>query len=225
MIARGWARSHINRQTNRVKRMFRWAVANELLAVPAYQALTTVSGLRKGRTTAKEKSPVAPVLDEVVDKTIKQLHPTVAAMVRLQRLTGMRPQEVVGMRAIDIDMSDPSCWVCRPDRHKTEHHDRDRVVFLGPKAQAVLRPFLTLMISDFLFSPQRSEAARNATKRAQRKTPLWPSHKARLARKRVAQPKRPARERYSVASYRRAIAPLATWLFCIRRSRRSPRKS
>jgi integrase len=127
-------------------------------------------------------------------------------MVRLQHLTGVRPQEVVGMRAIDIDMSDPSCWLCRPGRHKNEHHDRDRIVFLGPKAQAVLRPFLKLVISGFLFSPRRSEAARNATKRAQRKTPLWPSHQARLARKPVASPKRPLRERYSVASYRRAIA-------------------
>ncbi len=206
MIGLGWARGYINRQIDRVKRMFSWAVANELLAVSVYQALTTVPGLRKGRTAAKEKPPVAPVPDETVDKTMEQLRPTVAAMVHLHRLTGMRPQEVVGMRAIDIDMSDPSCWLYRPGRHKTEHHARDRIIFLGPKAQAVLRPFLNLMISGFLFSPRRSEAARNAAKRTQRKTPLWPSHQARQAQERNASPKRPPRECYNVASYRRAIA-------------------
>jgi hypothetical protein len=48
------------------------------------------------------------------------------------------------MRSIDIDTSDPSSWVYRPGRHKTEHHERDRYIFLGPKAQVVLRPFLKL---------------------------------------------------------------------------------
>jgi len=58
-------------------------------------------------------------------------------MVRLQRLTGMRPQEVVELRSSDIDMRDPSCWAYRPYRHKGEHHEKDRTVFIGPKAQEV----------------------------------------------------------------------------------------
>ena len=53
-------------------------------------------------------------------------------MVRLQRLTGMRPGEVVLMRAVDIDMGDPACWAYRPARHKGQHRGRERVVFLGP---------------------------------------------------------------------------------------------
>ena len=35
-------------------------------------------------------------------------------MVRLQRLTGMRPQEVILMRGADIDRSDAECWAYRP---------------------------------------------------------------------------------------------------------------
>lgn len=27
---------------------------------------------------------------------------------------------------------------CEPDSHKVEHHDRDRVIFIGPQAQDVL---------------------------------------------------------------------------------------
>jgi integrase len=206
MIGLGWARSHINRQINRVKRMFSWAVANELLPISVYQALTTVPGLRKGRTAAREAPPAGPVADEIVDRTVEYLPPTVAAMVRLQCLTGMRPQEVVGMRSIDIDMSDPSCWVYRPGRHKTEHHGRDRHIFLGPKAQEVVSVFLSLEISMHLFSPKRSEALRRSENRARRKTPLWPSHETHQLRKRKAEPKRPPRDFYSVPSYRRAIA-------------------
>jgi integrase len=205
MIGMGWARTYINRQINRVKRMFGWAVANELLPVTVYQALTTVPGLRKSRTNAKEKPPVGPVSDDVIGKTLDHLPPVVAAMVRVQRLTGARPQEVVELRAVDIDMSDPSCWVYRPGRHKGEHHDRERIIFIGPRAIEVLKPFLTLDISAHLFSPKESVARRNARRRSERKTPLWGSHRRHQAQKRKAQPKRPPQDCYTVASYRRAI--------------------
>lgn len=39
-----WCRKHINRQVSRLTRMFKWAVANELVGPSVYQALTTVAG-------------------------------------------------------------------------------------------------------------------------------------------------------------------------------------
>ena len=62
-------------------------------------------------------------------------------MVDLQRITGMRPEEVCIMRTGDIDRSG-SIWVYRPGSHKTEHHGHDRKVYLGPKAQEILRDWL-----------------------------------------------------------------------------------
>jgi integrase len=205
MIAKGWARTYINRQVNRVRRMFAWAVSCELLPVTIHQALVTVPGLRNGRSAAKEKPRVTSVPDDVVDKTLEHLLPTVAAMVRLQRLSGMRPQEVVRLRAVDIDMTDPACWTYRPDRHKTEHHDRERVIFLGPLAQAILRPLLALELSGNLFSPKRTVAERSIRRRSKRTTPLWESHVAHQAGKRKGQPKRPPGGAYSTGSYRKAI--------------------
>jgi len=38
---------------------------------------------------------------------------------------------------MDLDRSS-EVWCCRPATHKTEHHGRERVVFIGPKGQAVL---------------------------------------------------------------------------------------
>jgi integrase len=205
MIARGWSRKSINRQAIRIRAMFKWAASREMLPAAIHQALQTVEGLRKGRSTAKERPPVLPVADEVVAKTLAHLSPTVAAMVRLQRLTGMRPQEVVALRSLDIDMSDPSCWVYKPGRHKGEHHERDRIVFIGPKAQEVLRPFLSLSISGFLFSPDCSEAERNARRRAERKTPLYESHVEHQARKRKGRARRPLGDHYTGGTYRQAI--------------------
>jgi integrase len=62
-------------------------------------------------------------------------------MVRLQLLSGMRTCEVLVMRDADIDTTG-DVWVYRPHRHKNRNRGKERVVFLGPQAQEVLRPWL-----------------------------------------------------------------------------------
>jgi integrase len=131
-------------------------------------------------------------------------------MIEVQRLCGGRPQDIVLLRAIDIDMTG-DIWEYRPQRYKTEHHndggadDRERIVFLGPKAQVLLKPYLTLNLTDYLFSPKRSEAQRNARKREGRKSKRWPSHVRLQEWKRARRKRALLRDRYDVASYRRAI--------------------
>jgi integrase len=204
MVDRGWSRGYVNCQLSRVKRMFKWAVSRELIPVTIYQAILTVSGLRKGRTTARETSPVRPVIDEIVERTLAHLSPVVRAMVQIQRLTGMRPEEVTRMRALDIkDGCAP--WEYRPGSHKTEHHGKEAVYFLGPRAQEILGPFLSTDLSGFVFSPKRAVEDWKAIRRAARKSKLWPSHLAHLARKRITKPERTPGDHYSTCSYRRAI--------------------
>jgi integrase len=202
MIEAGRCRSLINKDVCRVRSMFRWAVEHELMPLAVYQTLMTVAGLRVGRSEAREKPPVGPVPDEVVEQTLPFLTPTVAAMVQIQRLTGMRPGEVVPMRSVDIDRSDPACWVYRPARHKGQHHDRERLIYLGPKAQAILRPFLTLDLTAYLFSPRRSVEQYRAEVRARRKSPLTPSQ---VARRPKPNPERTHGELYDDGAYRKAI--------------------
>jgi hypothetical protein len=48
---------------------------------------------------------IAPVPEARVDKTLKYLPPTPAAMVQLQQLTGMRPGEVTVIRTCDLNVS------------------------------------------------------------------------------------------------------------------------
>jgi integrase len=125
----------------------------------------------------------------------------VATMIRLQELTGMRPGEVVLVRTCDIEMSG-AIWTYTPATHKTEHHGHERVIYLGPRAQEVLRPWLRTNLQAWLFQPREAEEARQSLRRANRKTPMTPSQ---AARKPKQNPKHPRRDRYTVDSYRRAI--------------------
>ncbi|VTR99147.1 catalytic phage domain protein : Integrase, catalytic core, phage domain protein OS=Rhodopirellula sallentina SM41 GN=RSSM_06627 PE=4 SV=1 [Gemmata massiliana] len=154
-VKAGLARTTINSRTNRVRRVFKWATAEELVPVTVYQALATVAGLQKGRTQARETEPVGPVLDLHVAAVLHRLNPTIRAMVLVQRLSGCRPQDVLRMRAGEIDRT-AMPWVYRPPKHKTRYRGQQRTVIIGPAAAAILEPILTkLKPEDVVFSPQR----------------------------------------------------------------------
>src|SRR3954454_16290169 len=84
MIEGGRSRKLINKDVNRVRQMFGWAVENELVPVQVHQALRRVAGLRKGRSGAHETAPVEPVSEADIAAVLPHLSPQVAAMIRLQ---------------------------------------------------------------------------------------------------------------------------------------------
>jgi integrase len=205
MIANGLARTTINDRIARVKLMFKWAASQELIPADVAQALTTVAGLECGRTTAREPEPIRPVAVSHVEKCLPFMPPPVAALVRLQLLTAARPGELVTMRTCDLDTTG-RIWVYRPPQHKNAHRGNSREIYVGPQAQAVLKPWLKLDLAAYLFSPREAEAARQAERNRQRQTPRYPSHMKRNARKRRgAKRRRPPAERYTRLSYAQAI--------------------
>ncbi len=141
MIAAGNCRNYINGQTSRLKHIFKWAAAEELVPPEVYQRLVVVPGLQKGKTPARETPPVVAVDDTVVEATLPYLKAVVGAMVRFQRFTGARPDEVCKMRPRDIDRTS-DVWRYVPGEHKTEHSGRGRIIYIGPQAQDVLKPYL-----------------------------------------------------------------------------------
>ena len=201
MVDHGLCRRLINHRVNRIRRMFKWGVENELVPPDILHSLQAVAPLKKGRTTARESEPVRPVPLEHVEAVLPLVSRQVAAMIRLQLLTAMRPGEVVLMRPVDIDQSS-EIWVYRPQRHKTDYRDLAREVLLGPKAQEILRPWLHRGHDAYCFSPAEAESERNEQRRQNRKTPMTPSQASRCLN---AFPKRPSRLRYDRDSYRRAI--------------------
>jgi integrase len=205
MIAAGWCRNRVNKQVGRVKRAFRWAVGEEMIPPAVYHGLAAVTGLAKGRSTARESELVKPVPEAHVEAVLPHLPPTVATMVRLQLLTGMRPGEICIIRGCDLDVSG-DVWTFRPQRHKNDWRGQNRAICLGPRAQAVLKTFLQLDMRAYLFNPKTAEADRGGERRRSRRTPLWPSHQRRYDRDRARRGRRPLGDHYTPASYNRAIA-------------------
>lgn len=202
MLDNGWSRGYINKAVGRIRRCFKWAVENELVRPDMYHGLMAVSGLRKGRSEAREPSPVLPVDDATVQATLPNLSVIVADMIRFQRLTGCRPGEVCILRPCDVDNS-VEVWTYRPESHKTEHHGRERRIPIGPKAQVILRPYLLRAKESYCFAPADSERKRREEAHEQRTTPLKYGNRPGTNRRR--KPKRKAGERYTNDSYRRAV--------------------
>ena len=153
MIEHGICRDSINKNIDRIRRIFRWGVENEKVPPDVLAALVAVRGLGKGRSNARETEPVKPVPIERVEAIQPFAKRPVWAMIQVQLLTGARPGEVLIMRGCDLDTTG-DVWVYIPSSHKTEHHDRGRTIFIGPKAQAIIRPFLKADPQEYLFSPR-----------------------------------------------------------------------
>lgn len=209
MVGKGWSRTHVNRQVSRLKAVFRWAVENEMVPPAVHRGLLAVRHLKKGRSDAREPEPVRPVAESHVAAVLPHVLPAVAAVIRLQLLTAMRPAEVVTMRGRDIDTGAEQ-WAYRPPDHKTAHHGKVRDIFLGAQAQEILRPYLKPDLSAPLFSPAEAERQRRRARHAARTTPLNQGNRPGYgdATRGDAAPARPARppgDNYTVASYRRAI--------------------
>jgi integrase len=201
-VTQGLARSEVNRRVRLVRQFIRWAVSRELVPGSLAHALEAVEPLRNGRSEAHETDPVRPVPDDLVDLTIPRLPQVVAAMVMVQRLTGMRPQEVVQITTGDIDRSAP-VWEFKPKHHKNECRGKNRVVMIGPRAQSILEPWLRPDEPERpLFSPRDRMADLSIERRAARKSPLTPSQRARRPN---PDRSRPPKDRYTSCSYRRAI--------------------
>lgn len=201
MVASGLCRNQCNKRTGRVIHVFRWAVENELVPANVHHGLKAVSGLRRGRSEARETEPVRPVPEAFVEAVQSHVLPQVWAMIQLQRFTGMRPGEVVRLRTSDLDMTG-RVLIYQPPAHKTAHHGHERVICIGPKAQAVLRPWLKTDLQAPLFSPREALEGWRARLRAARKTRVQPSQRNRRKHKL----KRTPQETYSVEAYGRAIA-------------------
>jgi integrase len=202
LIGKGYARGTINEMVAAIKRAFKWATSEELIPATVFHALQSVGGLKKGRSSARETAPILPVADSTVDQTVKHLSPVVTAMVRLQQRTGMRPGEVCILRPCDVTIQTDGVWVYRPATHKTEHHDRERRIYIGPEGQEILRPFMDREPEAFCFSSRESMVWHRERHKKDRKTKFYAS---RQRRQRKSSPLWVPGDRFTTASYHRAI--------------------
>jgi integrase len=145
-----------------------------------------------------------------VEAVLPLVSPQVAALIRLQLLTGARPGELLALRARELDTSAQAgggrdgVWAFRPRAHKNAHRGRERVIYLGPAAQGVLAEFMAgRPVDAYLFSPAEAEEARRAELHRRRRTQLSCGNRPGSARR--ESPVHQPGPYYTTASYRRAI--------------------
>lgn len=196
-----FSRRTINQRITVIKkRLFEWASNWQKIPRSAYYGLMSVGGLRRGRSKARETEPIKPIAEHWVRATMNYMPPTIAAMVEIQMLGGMRPGEICQMRAAEIDTSG-TIWIYRPRKHKSKWRGQTREILIGPKAQKILKPFLQRDITAYLFSPTEANTQRNAAKRAARKSKVPPSQQDR----RKAEPQKKPGDCYDTRGYCRAV--------------------
>jgi integrase len=202
MMTTGITRPEVNRRVAKIRHVFKWAVAEELVPVATWQALLALRGLQRGRCECPEPEPITPVQAEHVELCLTHLRGIVRAMVQVQQLTGMRPGEVCRLRLADVDR-EGDVWEYRPARHKTAHKGKERIVFLGPRAQVILAPYLD-DTGEYVFSPRKALTELHRERAERRATKYYASRQGWQVRKPV--PKREPGDRYTSVSYARAIA-------------------
>ncbi|RIK66067.1 MAG: hypothetical protein DCC65_10610 [Planctomycetota bacterium] len=200
-----WSRKYINSQMQRIRHVFKWAAARELVPASVHQALCTLEPLRRGRSRARENPKVGPVPEHLLDGVLPHLNDQVRAVVELQLLTGARPGELLCLRPTDIEIDETQgVWTYRPEAHKNAYREKERVIYFGPKAQEVIGPFLANRPTNaYLFSPAEAEAARREIVTAARKTPLSCGNKPGTNRRH--DPMRKAKDHYTTTAYCRSI--------------------
>ena len=209
LIDAGFTRKRINQHVGRIRHMFRWGVSRELVAETVWRALGAVDGLRKGEG-GTERPKIKPVPEWAIDAIQPYVTPPIWAMIQIQLASAARPGEVVQMRtcdlftAADCEELPPTvagmCHAFRPSSHKTEHHDKERLILLGPSAWAAIERWLRPDSPERnLFSPAEARAWYFASRRKEAKSPR------KRPRPKKQNPKRQPTDFYSEGAYCRAI--------------------
>lgn len=195
------SRTYINATLRRIKQLFRWGTERRMVPGSVWHELSALRSLPIGRCAARETEPVEAVAWSQVGTVLEHLPGPLAVCVRLQWHTGMRPSEALQIRMADIDRSG-DVWLYTVQRHKNVWRGQQRIVALGPEAQAILKPLLRID-GGYLISPRDAVAERKAEQRSARRTPLTPSQRARDDRN--AAKAAAVGDHYGLDAYRKAI--------------------
>jgi integrase len=196
MIQRGLKRIVINHRIDKIKRLFKWAASRKLIPQNVWHDISLLESLKPGQSKAKESQPIGPPDPNAVTAALRYVSPQVAAMIQLQRWTGMRPGEVCKMQKHLIDIT------VQPWTYRIHFKRKLRTIPLGPKATFLLSHWMNEnhSLRDYLFSPREAEQIRRSLQAARR------THARRKSTIQLRVRRREPGPKYTVASYARAIA-------------------
>lgn len=163
MVESGLCRNTINQAMARIRRIFKHAVANELIEPSVLQKLQAVSPLLQGRTDAHDNPPRTAVSDEDIEAVRSRVTPLVRDLIDIQRLTGSRSGELLQLTTGMIDRSG-DVWAAKLMDHKTAHHGQGRTLHFGPQSQLILQRYLSAKPDEPIFGITRNGYRRGVTR-------------------------------------------------------------
>lgn len=197
-----WSRKTINEYSACIMLMFRWARREGLISRDIWAELKVVGQVRRGRRPApgvampRESVKVQAVPEQQLAATLEHASPMLRSMIELQLITAMRPAELCAIRGRHIRKTahhQVMAYDVPADRNKTAHHGIARTVYLGPRAMAVLTPWLLPDPDAAIFTPRRARA-------------LWLERMPRTRRRRdPSTHRRRYNETYTTDAYAAAI--------------------
>ena len=182
LVESGLARNTVNSFVGKIRRLFRFGVANEIVPVEVLSRLESVSPLLAGRTEAPDLPPRTAVAQEKIDAVKEFVSSLVCDVIGLQLLTGARSGELLGLTTSTIDRSG-EVWFAKLGNHKCQHKGKSRTLHFGPKAQLILSKYLLADPDKTLFKITRTAYCRSITRACDkagidRWTPHWMRHTA-----------------------------------------------
>lgn len=163
MVELGWCRDTINSGMSRIRRIFKHAIANELIDGSILQRLQCVAPLLAGRTEAHDNAPRSAVESDDIANVKKLVSPLVCDLIELQRLTGSRSGELLKLTTGAIDRTG-DVWVAELGDHKAVHHGKSRTLHFGPHAQLILAKYLSADPEQRLFKITGAAYRRSITR-------------------------------------------------------------
>lgn len=208
--ARGMTATGVNQYGKRLQRVVRWGVSMDLLSEAPLMRLASVLPVRDAEAGYRRKARkrVPPV--EEVERVMAGAVPVKRDLLGLMLESGMRPNEAVAIRPVDIHTgAEP--WVYVPPWHKNTERNKQRWIYLGPRCRARLMPYMTRELHLPCFRPQEAVDQQEARRREAYRPPpdgwdyrQWDSYRRRLERRGHSR----YGQAYTTASLNRAVEAL-----------------
>lgn len=179
LVGLGWCRNTVNQAIGRVRRIFKWAVAEEMIGPEVLQKLQAVDALRAGRTVAPDRPKRTALSSDRIEPIRQRVRPLVRDLIDLQLATGARSGELLSLTAAMIDRAG-SVWVATLQRHKSDSSGQNRKLYFSPRAQQVLAGYLSADRESLLFRMRRDAYCRAIVRACEElKIDRWTPHHLR----------------------------------------------
>lgn len=179
VVSRGCCRMTVNSAMSHIRQIFKFGVANELVEPSVLQKLQAVSALLHGRTEAHDNPPRTSVQDSAIEAVKGLVGDLVRDLIDLQRLTGARCGELLGLTTRAINRTG-EVWAAVLGDHKTSHHGQSRTLHFGPQSQLILTRHLKADPNALMFNITRNGYRRAVTRACEvAKIDRWVPHQLR----------------------------------------------